>query len=187
MNKSATSKEILLKRAGEIAYEEGIGKLSIRRLASETGVAIGTVYNYYPSKADLIGEVMEEFWRNVFHRSSFDVNSSDFIASLHEVFSRLSASLKQFKTEFLEDIDRLKPEEVIKGKETEQFYINHMKQGLIQILKRDKRVRENIWTDTFSMEEFMDFVFSNMILALKEQRENCSFLQEVVSRLLYEK
>ncbi|MFR4439841.1 MAG: TetR/AcrR family transcriptional regulator [Hungatella sp.] len=38
-----------------------IGKLSIRRLASESGIAIGTVYNYFPSKADLIAEVLEDF------------------------------------------------------------------------------------------------------------------------------
>ena len=50
MKKSATSKEELLAIAKEIAGREGIGNLNIRRLASESGIAIGTVYNYYPSK-----------------------------------------------------------------------------------------------------------------------------------------
>ena len=58
MNKSATSKEALLEIARDISYREGISKVSIRRLASESGVAIGTVYNYYPSKADLVAEIM---------------------------------------------------------------------------------------------------------------------------------
>ena len=60
MKKSATSKEELLAIAKEIAGREGIGNLNIRRLASESGIAIGTVYNYYPSKGDLIGAVMED-------------------------------------------------------------------------------------------------------------------------------
>ena len=116
MKKSATSKEELLAIAKEIAGREGIGNLNIRRLASESGIAIGTVYNYYPSKGDLVGAVMEDFWRNVFHGSHFDTESGDFIGSIHDIYFRLHENLESFREEFLQEMEVLSQTDQKRGR-----------------------------------------------------------------------
>lgn len=184
MNKAATSKEELLETAREIAYREGIGKLSIRRLASESGVAIGTVYNYYPSKGDLITGVMEDFWRRVFHGSHFDVESDDFLASCRDIFLRLKENLSTFRQEFLDDILSSGQAEQGQGRETEAFYLEHMKAGLLKILERDKTVPERVWSETFTREQLVEFAFSNLVLLLREQKGDCDYLLEVLGRVL---
>ena len=65
MNKTATSRQALLEAAREIARRDGLGHISIRRTAAMCGVSIGTVYNYYPAKADLVLAVIEDFWKRV--------------------------------------------------------------------------------------------------------------------------
>ena len=70
MNKTATSRQALLEAAREIARRDGLGHISIRRTAAMCGVSIGTVYNYYPAKADLVLAVIEDFWKRVFTAAS---------------------------------------------------------------------------------------------------------------------
>lgn len=155
MKKSATSKEELLAIAKEIAGREGIGNLNIRRLASESGIAIGTVYNYYPSKGDLIGAVMEDFWRNVFHGSHFDTESGDFIGSVHDIHFRLRENLGSFREEFLKEMEVLSQTDQKRGRELEAFYLGHMKEGMLRILERDNRVAPEVWNETFTPERFV--------------------------------
>ena len=50
MTRRVTSKEDLLAAAVAIAEHDGVAALSIRRLAEECGVGVGTVYNYFPAK-----------------------------------------------------------------------------------------------------------------------------------------
>lgn len=186
MNRSATSKELLLKTAIEIAYHEGISKLSIRRVAAQSGIAIGTVYNYYPAKSDLILAVMEDFWRKVFHKSQFDVESCDFLESYKQIFYSLKENLSRFESCFLKEAVRLSQTESVKGKELELMYWNHMKEGMLRILLRDEAVKADAFTDSFSREAFINFSFSNLISLLRANDENCEFVVLVFRKLIYE-
>lgn len=184
MKKSVTSKEELCRIARDIARREGIGKLSIRRLADENDIAIGTVYNYYPSKEDLIAAIMEDFWREVFHNNHFDTESHDFIGSWIGIYERLGHNLKSFREEFLNEM-------VIshagrkRGKELEFTFLNHMKESLLRILERDDRVGETVWDDTFTPRRFVDFAFSHMMLLLREQEDDPAYFEEIMKRLIY--
>lgn len=54
------AKETILKKARALLAENGASKLNMRALAESAGVAAGTLYNYFPSKEDLILEVVRE-------------------------------------------------------------------------------------------------------------------------------
>lgn len=54
MNKIVTSKENILKASREIASKDGLQSINMRNVAKHCGVAVGSIYNYFPSKADLI-------------------------------------------------------------------------------------------------------------------------------------
>lgn len=185
MNRLATSKEALLEIARDIFYREGISKVSIRRLASESGVAIGTVYNYYPSKADLVSDIMEDFWRKVFHGSHFDTESGDFLGSVGEIYRRLSANLAVFERAFLEDLPSMEKAERAKSQITWQKYLDHMKAGVLRILKKDVRIDRKVWTEEFTPEALVDFTFSHIVLALTEGKKDCRYLLLLLEKLLY--
>ena len=42
--------------------------VSIRAVASRCSVSAGTIYNYYESKADLLGDTIESIWREIFFK-----------------------------------------------------------------------------------------------------------------------
>ena len=61
-NKPVISKQQILDTAFAIASESGLSGLSIREVARACNVAVGTVYNSYPTKYDLVNDVVGRFW-----------------------------------------------------------------------------------------------------------------------------
>ena len=58
MHPNVPSKEKLLLAATELAKTEGLSALQMRSLASAAGVAVGSVYNYFPNKNALLTAVV---------------------------------------------------------------------------------------------------------------------------------
>ncbi|KNY29388.1 TetR/AcrR family transcriptional regulator [Pseudobacteroides cellulosolvens] len=55
-------KEDILMVARQLLHEEGYGRLNIRTIAAKCGIATGTLYNYYKSKQEIVGEIMRMEW-----------------------------------------------------------------------------------------------------------------------------
>lgn len=62
MAKKVISKEELLQIASHIIKEQGLESCSIRTLAKEAGVAVGTIYNYFSSHRKLLEDVFFKSW-----------------------------------------------------------------------------------------------------------------------------
>ena len=54
MNKTVTSREAILAASQKLVMEKGLQAVNMRTVASVCGVAVGSVYNYFPSKAELL-------------------------------------------------------------------------------------------------------------------------------------
>ena len=66
MNRLATSKEDILAASRELIKENGWAAVSIRSVAAKCSVSAGTIYNYYESKAELLGATIECLAGNLF-------------------------------------------------------------------------------------------------------------------------
>ena len=62
MPKQVIDKDKLIDQAYSIAAREGISALSVRKLAAACGIAVGSVYMYFPTKADLTAAVFTRFF-----------------------------------------------------------------------------------------------------------------------------
>ncbi len=58
-------REEILKTGRKILLDEGYHALTMRRIAAENKIAVGTVYNYYESKDVLTAHIMLEDWMKV--------------------------------------------------------------------------------------------------------------------------
>lgn len=186
MNKSVTSKEELLAAAKHIVYQEGLDQLNIRRLAKECGIALGSVYNYFPSKSDLIFGVIEDFWMHMFHDDLCAMNQPmSFPDFFEEVYEKLCVSLNEFETNLLKQLSLLSSDEKAKGRQFEEKYWEHMQKGFYHCLAQDRDIDSSLWTDVFTREQFSQFVFTNMMSMLRSGITDCTFFKEVLKRLLY--
>jgi AcrR family transcriptional regulator len=60
--------ESILQQAKGLLLERGYEALTMREVAAGCGIAVGTLYNYFPSKEALAGGVMLEDWHAVLAR-----------------------------------------------------------------------------------------------------------------------
>lgn len=60
MNTVVTSRQALLAASRTVARRQGLGGLSIRAVAAEARVSVGSVYNYFSGKTELLAATVEE-------------------------------------------------------------------------------------------------------------------------------
>jgi len=185
MNNPAITKEDLLRVAEEIVKHDGLEKLNIRLVAKECNISVGCIYNYFPSKSELIFALIEKFWNKVIHKADFDkVKSNNFVELIDEIYHRLSFGLEGFTADFLNQMSSLNLSDKLKGKEVEAHYWQHMKIGMIKVLDQDKSISLTVWTDTMTKTAFVDFVFENMMMSLRKGETDCALLLELIKRSL---
>lgn len=56
-------REDLIREVRRSLEEDGYGKITMRTIASACGVGVGTVYNYFSSKDELVASVVWEDWK----------------------------------------------------------------------------------------------------------------------------
>ncbi|MBR3310206.1 MAG: TetR/AcrR family transcriptional regulator [Solobacterium sp.] len=59
------AKNKILDSAERILREEGYRDLTIRKVAADCSIAIGTIYNYFPNKKDLVDSILRREWERL--------------------------------------------------------------------------------------------------------------------------
>ena len=185
MNKVVTSKEELLDTARQIVFQEGIDQLSIRVLAKKLNISVGAVYNYFPSKSDLLLAIVESFWKGIFHKDICILSETLPFADFYEVvYHRLAEHMEDFFSVLLGQLDILRNTEKERGKLMEERYQQHIREGFLYALQQDCDIREHMWNATFTKAAFIDFLMEHMMNDLSHQRRSCTFTKELICRLL---
>ncbi|MDO9492583.1 TetR/AcrR family transcriptional regulator [Acetobacterium sp.] len=95
-------KQLILSQAKEILYRQGYQKLSMRALSKACNIALGTIYNYYPTKKDLVVEMMSDYWQRFLDSVAEIIDSdTDIYLKLNHVFTELEVFIKNFRQYWL--------------------------------------------------------------------------------------
>lgn len=178
-------RDIILAEAKDIAIKEGITKINIRSVAKNSGIAIGTVYNYFPSKGDLLVAVIEDFWECAFANidwKSFEYDN--FYNNLEKIYNILYLYLNKFKENWIEQLTLLKTQEKILGKQRENEYFEKICYRIKVLMDMDNNLKHYPWTETFSKEKIAEFIFENMMIMLRKEEENISFFIIILKKIM---
>ena len=106
--KPAITKTEILDVAYARAQQDGLGGLSIRSVARECGVAVGTLYNYFPDKASLVSAIVLRFWGLVSKSCEGNfVSGERALDCCRALFTKLKALLSGFQINWLREISML--------------------------------------------------------------------------------
>ncbi len=72
MNTVVTSREDILKASRKLVKKGTAEGISIRAVATACGVSVGSIYNYFQSKTDLVAATVESIWADIFHTPAED-------------------------------------------------------------------------------------------------------------------
>jgi AcrR family transcriptional regulator len=178
-------KERILSSAKEIALKQGITKIDIRSVAKNCGIASGTVYNYFPSKGDLLVAVIEDFWEDAFENiewKSFAPN--DFYTNLERMYNILNEYLNKFKENWLEELSFLKTHEKQLGRQKQNEFFKIISNRIMAMMDMDDIVRNYPWGEEVSKEKMAEFIFQNMLIELRKGEKDINFFIIVMKKIL---
>lgn len=185
MNTVVTSKEELLKASRELIRQQGWQAVSIRSVAAACGVSVGSIYNYFDSKAALIGATVESIWYEIFHRPESETVFRDTQACILWIYKCMKYGCKQYPDFFTFHALGFMREDKPDGKRRMQQTWQHILSELCSVLKRDTNVRTDAFTEQFTAEIFADVLFSLILSALLRQDYDPGPVLEIVRRILY--
>lgn len=178
-------KAVILNSSKEIAIQQGISKLNIRIVAKKSGIAIGTIYNYYPKKSNLIIAVIEDFWSEAFTTlNKKNQVDNDFFKKIQVMYYSLFDNVKNFKENWLEQLSILNNSEKAIGKQKENEYFKMAYEYIANLIDEDENIKKNIYTSTLTKEKITEFIFDNMLLLLKKEEKNIDFFIDILKKIL---
>lgn len=92
-------REKIMETGKQILNGGDYAAFSVRGVAERCGVAVGTIYNYFPSKDMLIAEIIAEDWRHSLSTLDEDIRSSD---SLGSALYGIALRLREFTERYID-------------------------------------------------------------------------------------
>ena len=185
MNKTVTSREEILKVSRKLLKEQNGAALNIRTVASACGVSVGSIYNYFHSKAELTAAAVESIWNDIFcfpEKEDGFVSFTDCVAWIFACMKKGSESYPGF---FMLHSTIFPGEEKEDGKDRMLHSWKRIQDELHEALRRDRKVRRETFDETFTPEKFSGIIFSLIIAAMLRQDYDCSGVLEMIKRILY--
>lgn len=184
-NPNRCYRNIILNKAKDIATSQGISKVNIRAVARDSGVSIGTIYNYFPSKADLLVAVIQNFWEEAFENVDWEnFKDNDFYENLEYIYSILYHYLHKFKENWLEQLSVLKTQEKLLGRQKEDEYFRNMHSKIKLLIDMDENLQQFNWSQSISKENMSEFIFENMVIMLKKEEQDMKFFIEILKKVM---
>ena len=96
MNTVVTSREEILKNSRILIGQQGWSSVNIRAVAAACGVSVGSIYNYFDSKAELVSATIESIWREIFHGQDDMEKMQDTQACILWILERMEYGCKKY-------------------------------------------------------------------------------------------
>jgi len=185
MNHTATSEDELLAASLKLASEEGLKSLNIRSIARACGVSVGCVYRYFPSKAELVSAAVGKIWEQIFHMAENAGAQGDFRGAVRWVFSCIRSGCAEYPSFFRQHAGAFAESEKGEGRRAMERCLGHIRAVLLRALEEDPSVRAGVFDRSFTREDFVSFVFDNLISLGVRQADSCEFLLRLIEKLIF--
>lgn len=186
-SKPATTREAILDTAYERAQAQGVAALDIRSVARECGVAVGTIYNYFPDMAALRTEVVQRFWACAIERADLNACAREGGTALdycRRLAQSLGTSLKGFRANWLREISAIDGRTRQRTQEAELACFQTICDGIRRALEEDQAISAAA-RDRLDSGELAHFIWRSMFDAIRTGDVACSALFEVLELALY--
>lgn len=185
MRNTVTSKEEILKVSRYMLQKQGCPAVNIRSVAAYCGVSVGSIYNYFDSKTDLLTKTIESVWYEVFHSGEAEESYAGLKAYIDWIYRRMEYGCNQYPEFFtLHTLTFMQKEKAVGEWEMQDTW-KHILEGLSSIMASDPKVRKNAFNEQFTREDFANVLLSLMFSAILHRNYNPKAVLEIIDRTIY--
>lgn len=185
MNRTVTSKESILMACKDIVRTSGMPALNMRNVAKQCQVAVGSIYNYFPSKEDLILATVASIWNEILTLEETPSDEVSFIQVVDHLFTRVQSGAQTYPLFLIIHSMSFMEVEKEKGRQAMSQFFGELEKGLLAALKADPRIRQDVFSEDFTQASYVRFVISNILALIINQSSGRDFLEEIIRRTLY--
>lgn len=185
MNTIITSKEAILETSREIIVNGGAESLSIRKVAAKSNISVGSIYNYFESKSELLGATVESIWSEIFHQKQKPATFYNILECITWLYDCMKYGNERYPEFFTVHSIGFKTDEKVYGKQRMSNAREHMLKNLSDVLNRDKNVRKDAFNSQFTIEKFANMIFSLVLSDAMKKEYDPKFVLEIVKRTIY--
>lgn len=186
MNKVVTSREEILEVSRELILKKGVSAFSMRMVAGACGVAVGSVYNYFPSKAELLGATIESVWAEIFKPFFSGAEFDSILDCVSCMFDLIKEGDKKYPAFFTVHSLNFTSDEKHMGKERMHHYFAFLEAKLVYALKQDERIKKGVFCQAFSREIFANYIFTLLVSILLNGEPDCQALLKMIENCVYD-
>ena len=185
MNTVITSREAILEMSRQLIRQQGWSGVSIHALAAACDVSVGSIYNYFDSKAALMAATVESIWQDIFHFSDGAAPGESFPEFVRQLFAQLEQGAEKYPGFFTLHAMSFLGEERPEGRQAMARSWEHIQKMLLAVLARDPNIRPDAFDGNLGREDFCRLVFSLLLSALLRQDYDSRAALEMIRRSIY--
>ena len=186
MPKQVVDPEKLVAQAYAIASRDGISALSVRKVAAACGIAVGSVYGYFPSKADLTAAVLTRFFEENLSDELCAVRPGErFTSYVRRFREALSSARADMSVDWFAEMRRLPSSEQEALVAVRAPMLAHIERGLARVLDADEAVDRSRLVGPMKAEALCRYVLRAVFTSLTEGDE-CETLFALLDAALYD-
>lgn len=184
MNPPNTSREEILRVCRKIVSEQGLHALNMRALAKECGIALGTLYNYYADKDELVIAAIESVWQDIFGESEPEsgVSFTEYVAG---TYLRIHNGLSGYPDFFAAHSIAVAGSAKGRARGAMERCFGLIREELLKALHSDCNVDRSTFTQAFTEENLVEHILDSITILIIKGKPDCSALTEILERILY--
>ncbi|MEL3911370.1 MAG: TetR/AcrR family transcriptional regulator [Treponema sp.] len=179
------SKELILDAGRSLVEEKGISALNMRDVAGRCGIALGSLYNYFSSKDELLIAVIEHIWYTIFSTAVCSGKECTFTDYITLLFHTIREGTRRYPDFFTAHSIGFAGSAKDDARQKMALCVSRLKQTMVEVMQQDERINPAVFSPSFSHEDFADFVFTNVMSLFLKRQESCTVLIEVIRRTVY--
>lgn len=174
----------IIKIASDIVQEKGLSKLNMREVAKRSGLSVGSIYNICGDKEELIKEIIQNYWDDVYHEINElkeEVNRENFIETMNNVYLIISKKSNEFHKNWIKDIESLN----LVNKEINYIMEEYkliFADAIEKLMLEDPYIKDQ-FDDEFTSKKMAEIMLELMIAYLREDKKDIKFLNVCFYRI----
>ncbi|MGN1422623.1 MAG: TetR family transcriptional regulator [Oscillospiraceae bacterium] len=168
-----------------IVSRQGLAALNMRAVARECGTALGTLYNYYSDKDELVLATIGSIWQDIFRAPRESTGSLLFTEYVGGLFGNIRSVSGDYPGFFAEHSAAAAGTGGGKAREAMEKCFAEVKEELLSALRSDVNIKPSAFSGGLTQEAFVKFVLDNIILLLSRSEPDIGILTEIIRRTLY--
>lgn len=188
--------EEIAKKALELFNDNPYQNVSMREIASEVGIAVGTLYNYYPNKWGLYINVFEESWRETYQILKNNCQQLDenhlmnYLKVLTEEMRKKKSIVRELFRYIMNDLEIGEEEQKEKFNRIRfpEVLINQIYELFVSVLKKEFKIElEKNNTDLYRLFTMIQTDIPLLQQNFEKEDDNLQFLYDIISSYVVKK